>query len=179
MAKVTGGKKAAKVARDTADKVRRGKTLRVGFLENATYPDGTSVAMVAAIQEFGAPSVGIPPRPFFRNMIAQHKGEWGKQSREAMKLSGNDTNKALRLMGEVIAGQLRQSIIDTNTPPLGPVTLMLRKMRQQNPNLVVNRTVVEEARARVAAGKSYSGVSIKPLVDTGHLLNSIDYKVTG
>ena len=44
--------------------------VRIGFLENATYPDGKPVAMIAAIQEFGAPARNIPPRPFFRQMIA-------------------------------------------------------------------------------------------------------------
>jgi hypothetical protein len=29
-----------------------------------------------AVQEFGAPSRNIPPRPFFRNMIARKRNEW-------------------------------------------------------------------------------------------------------
>jgi hypothetical protein len=177
MAKVTGGATAVRAVTRIVAKTAKGRALRVGFLENATYPNGTPVGMVAAIQEFGAPSVGIPPRPFFRNMVAKNKGQWGAQAKQAMQMTDNDTDKALGLMGEVIAGQLRQSIVDTNAPKLSPTTLMLRKMRAQNPALEVNRTVVAEARRRVAAGMSTSGVSIKPLVDTGHLLNSIDYEV--
>ena len=79
--------------------------------------------------------------------------------------------------GQAIAGQLRQSIVDTNTPPLSPVTLMLRKMQTDNPDLKVGGKTVGEAAQRVAAGESYGGVSTKPLVWTGVLLNSVDYKV--
>ncbi|KAG1305014.1 hypothetical protein G6F62_015645 [Rhizopus arrhizus] len=63
--------------KEIADKAGQGGTLRVGFLENAKYPDGTPVAMVAAINEFGRPDHNQPPRPFFRRMIEEkHKG-WG------------------------------------------------------------------------------------------------------
>lgn len=43
----------AKLA-EIAKKLGDGGTLRAGFLENATYPDGTNVAEVAAVQEYGA-----------------------------------------------------------------------------------------------------------------------------
>jgi hypothetical protein len=53
-----------------------GGEVAVGFMEGATYPDGTPVAAVAFWNEFGK---GVQseegnyfqmPRPFFRNMIA-------------------------------------------------------------------------------------------------------------
>jgi len=59
MATIRGGDKFEAVLRDIADKLRDGGSVRVGFLENATYPDGKPVAMIAAIQEFGAPAAGI------------------------------------------------------------------------------------------------------------------------
>ena len=52
------------------------KQVRAGFLEGATYPDGTPVALVAAVHEFGAPAKNIPARPFFRAAIAQNKDKW-------------------------------------------------------------------------------------------------------
>ena len=177
MAKVTGGEKLTAKLKAVGDKLKDLPEVRVGFFEGATYPDGASVPMVAAIQEFGAPKVGIPPRPFFRNMIAKHKNEWGPAIAALMKANDYDTNKSLNQLGEVIAGDLRQSIVDLTAPKLSDVTLMLRKMRRQNPNLVVNRTVVAEARARVAAGKSVGGVSTKPLIDTGFLLSRIGVEV--
>lgn len=154
-------------------------TLRAGYLESATYPDGTPVAFVALIQDAGAPKAGIPPRPFFRNMVAAKSPNWPVSVANLLKLHDYDTEKVLNLMGAGIVGQLRQSVIDLVAPPLSPVTLMLRRMRADNPDLVVNATVVAQARARVAAGEVASGVSTKPLVDSpaAHLINSAAFEV--
>jgi len=40
-----------------------GLTGKTGYFETAKYPDGTPVAYVATIQEFGYPAGGIPARP--------------------------------------------------------------------------------------------------------------------
>lgn len=180
MAQVTGGDKVeaalARIERKIASTTAR-PSVKIGFMKGAPYPDGASVPMVAAIQEFGAPRASIPPRPYFRNMIAKHKEEWPKQA--AKLLAGNDYNikLTLGLMGELIAGELQQSIKEIMDPPLSQVTLMLRKMRSQDQTLVVTARTVGEAARRVAAGESTAGVSTKPLVDSGHLLNSVTYQV--
>lgn len=97
-------------------------TARVGFLEGATYPDGTPTALVAAIHNYGAPAAGIPPRPFFTNMISQHQHEWAPAIAGLLR-GGMSAHDALEVAGAAIAGQLRQSIIDTNDPPLAPSTV--------------------------------------------------------
>ena len=146
MATIKGGDKLGLKLGELGKKVASAKVLRVGFLEGSTYPNGTTVATVAAIQEYGAPRAHIPPRPFFRNMVAAKKGKWPKAIRDLLKANGYDALRTLQQIGEAIAGQLRQSIIDTNSPPLSPVTI---------------------------ARKGFD----KPLVDTGHMLNSINYEV--
>jgi hypothetical protein len=118
-----GGDKFEAALRDIAEKVSQPATLRVGFLSAARYPDGTSVAMVAAIQEFGAPSRGIPPRPFFRRAIAKHSPEWPEAVGNLLKANGYDAVKALSLSGAAIAGQIQQSIVDLTDPPLAPSTI--------------------------------------------------------
>lgn len=105
------------------DKLTKKSVLRVGFLEGSTYPDGTSVPMVAAINEFGAPSRGQPPRPFFRRMIAAKSPEWPKAVATLMKTTNYDVDKTLNLMGEGIQGQLVQSINDLVSPPLAESTI--------------------------------------------------------
>jgi hypothetical protein len=143
----TGGDKLQAKLAEIGRGFAKAKKVRVGFLENATYPDtGEPVAMVAAIQEFGAPSKNIPPRPFFRHMIAAKSGEWPQGVAAALKASDNDAEVALGIVGEGIAGQLRQSIIDTNSPPLKPATIKRKGFD-------------------------------KPLVDTGHMLASVDKEV--
>ena len=146
MASVRGGQKFERALTELAAKVAVPGTLRVGFLENARYPDGTPVAMIAAINEYGAPSRGQVPRPFFRTMIAAKQAEWPKAIAGLLKANGMDALKALDLAGAVIAGQLRQSIIDLTSPPLAPSTIRRKQ-------------------------------SSKPLIETGHMLNSVDHEV--
>ena len=177
MATLSGGDKLEAYLKDLARKVSTPGTLNVGFLEGATYPDGTPVATIAAIHNFGAPGRGIPPRPFFSKMIAEKSDRWGDQLARILEANDYDVGKSLNLMGEGIAGQLRQAIVDMNDPALSAITLMLREMRHQDPDLIVTGATVGEAARRVAAGDDYSGASTKPLVDSGHMLNSVGYEV--
>lgn len=170
----------AKLEADLSGMARRIKTansVRVGFLENTTYPDGTSLPMVAAIQEYGAPRVGIPPRPYFRTMIKQQGPGWGGILTKILAAEDLDAEKALGRMGEVIKAQLYQSISSLQSPPLSEVTLMLRMMKKKDSALVVTGRTVAEARRRVAAGERASGVSTKPLIDTGWLIQHIGVEV--
>lgn len=146
MASFRGGEKFEAALREIGTGVAGGGLVRVGFLENAKYPDGTPVAMIALIQDMGAPGAGIPPRPFFRNMIAAKQGEWPPAIADLLRTNYFDVEKTLAQTGAAIAGQLRQSIIDTNAPPLAPSTI---------------------------ERKGFT----KPLVETGHMLNSIDFEV--
>ena len=74
MATLKGGNKLVEKLEAFSRSIRTANRVRIGFLSNATYPNGTPVALIALIQDSGAPSRGIPPRPFFRNMIAKKKG---------------------------------------------------------------------------------------------------------
>lgn len=146
MAKVTGGDKLGVKLGDLGKKIASGKKVRVGFLEGATYPDGKSVPMIAAINEYGAPSRGQPPRPFFRNTIAAHQSEWPRVIADLLKTNDMDAAKTLAQVGAVIAGQIRQGIVDLMAPPLAASTVRKKG-------------------------------SSKPLVDTGHMLASVDFEV--
>lgn len=143
---IQGGDRFEAALQRIAESVATARSVKVGFLSGASYPNGTPVALIAAIQNWGAPSRGIPPRPFFSNMIADKRPEWGPALGALLVANGYDAQRALALAGEGIAGQLRQSIRDTNEPPLAESTIRR---------------------------KGHS----KPLVDTGHMLNSVDYEV--
>lgn len=173
----TGGAALQAKLKEIAKRIEGKKTLKVGFLEGATYPDedGTSVAQVAFWLNYGHGKT--PPRPFFTDLIAAKSDSWGDALGRVLEQNDWDVDKALRIMGEGIAGQVRDAIINLNAPSLSPVTLMLRKMMKDNPNLEVTGATVGEAAARVAAGEDYSGVSTKVGVYTGHMLNSVDYEV--
>lgn len=175
--RLTGGKAAEAHLKALVRRIGRGKAVNVGFLEGATYPDGTKVAMVAAIQNYGAPAASIPPRPFFTEMIAQRSPGWGDALTDCLAMSDYDMGKALALMGEGIKSQLQESIKTTNAPALSKITIMLRKMRSEDQSLEVTGATVGEAARRVDAGESLAGVSTKPLNDSAHMQNSVDYEV--
>lgn len=145
MATVRGGKRLESELRKLAAKVAKPATLRVGFLENARYPDGTPVALVAAVNEYGRPPVQ-PPRPFFRNMIADRQDEWPAAIAQLLQDNDLDAEKTLDQAGAAIAGQLRQSIVDLLEPALAPSTIRRKGFD-------------------------------KPLIDTGHMLASVDHEV--
>lgn len=104
-------------------KVGSGDVLRLGFLEGATYPDGESVAYIAAINEFGNPANEQPPRPFFRQMIAAKSPGWGASMAKVLKAADCNLDVALGRMGEGIRGQLQGSIRDFTTPANAPSTV--------------------------------------------------------
>lgn len=169
----SGGDKLKAALTQMSARVNNPGTLSVGFLEGATYPSkgrkdtraayakrkrtgntdaikgskgGVSVPMVAAIQEFGAPKAGIPPRPFMRRTIKSQSAAWARKLGKLLVANNYDAKKTLRLMGEVISGDLRATISTLSAPPLKEATV---------------------------EAKGFD----KPLIDTGHLLASVDYKV--
>lgn len=179
MAEVKGGEALKAKMRELSRGMKKAALLRTGYLESARYPNGTSVGMVAAIQDGGAPGRGITPRPFFRNMVKNGEKTWGDDVEALLKANNYDARKTLEQLGLIIEGELKQSVVDTYSPALSPITLMLRKMRKEDPSLVVTGATVGEAARRVRAGESYGGVSTKPLVDQHNmLLNAMASEVT-
>ena len=127
MATVSGGNKLSQRLTEMADALGGGASVDVGFMSNATYPDGTSVALVAAVQEWGSPSRGIPPRPFFRRMIADKAKEWPKAIADLLVANKYDAAKTMAQTGAGVKGQLQQSIIDLREPALAPSTIARKK----------------------------------------------------
>lgn len=105
----SGGAKLEEVLRNTVKKLSEGKTLRVGFLEDENYPDGTPVAQVAFWNEYGTKT--SPPRPFFRQTIAAKSGKWGAALGKALVANGNNVDAAMSLVGIGIKDQITQSVV--------------------------------------------------------------------
>nr|DAJ89733.1 MAG TPA: virion morphogenesis protein [Caudoviricetes sp.] len=126
------------------------KQLKVGFIDGATYPDGTPVAMVAATNEYGNPANNQPPRPFFRNAIAEHESEWLDAISRGLQ-KGVPLDDVLAVVGERAVGDVVQSIATLMDPPLSPAT--------------------------IASRKSKGNASTKPLVDTKVMIRDVHYEV--
>ena len=129
MATISGGDKLERALVEMARQVSKPAALRVGFLGNATYPDGKSVALVAAWNEFGTRKA--PPRPFFRDMIAAKSPGWPAGVAANLKANNYDAERSLDDIGEAIAGQLQMSIRDFNRVPLAPYTIWKKGFDKQ------------------------------------------------
>jgi hypothetical protein len=137
-----------------------GKVGKVGWIKRNNYPNGTSVAHVAAIQEFGYAPKRIPPRSFMRTSIAEHQISWkkiafyGAQKVVAGKAS---TGYVMEQIGLKAAGDIRKKITTIMHPPLSAATIARRRARY--------------------ADKSTIGLLTKPLVDTKRMLNTLTNSV--
>jgi hypothetical protein len=149
---LSGGDKLEARLAEIAAKLGSGAEVEVGFMSDATYQDGTSVALngtsvalVAALNEFGTSKA--PPRPFFRNAIAANSDKWPVNVATALKANGYDPAKALDLVGQEIQEEIQDSI-RSNTPPPNAPSTVARKGRD------------------------------KTLIDTGFMLDSVTHRVT-
>lgn len=175
---LSGGDKLEQKLAEIASKIAKGGTLRVGFLEDSKYPDGTPVAYIAAIQNFGAPAKGIPPRPFFTKFITDNSDKWGDALGRILQNTEFDVEKALNQMGMGMVGQLQTAIMETNAPPLSKVTLLLRERFSDHANITFEDVL--QAWHDIASGvePTISGTGAKPLVWTGTMQNAANYEVT-
>jgi hypothetical protein len=163
-----------------------GKVGKVGWFENARYPDGekNQVASVAYLQEFGGVShvegkeIVIPPRPFMRPTIEEKQNDWKKIAEEGSKeiFQGKSTNaKVMEDIGQKAAGQIRQKIASIWSPPLSPITIQRRLDRLSKSS---RRNALRGIKEKGLGSFGSPGAGIaKPLVDTRHMLNTLINKV--
>ena len=95
-------------------------SVRVGVLENATYPDGTPVAMVAFWNEYGTRT--SPVRAFFRTTVSENKKNWVLSVQNLMKIH-NDPKQVMGLIGVHMQEQIVQSINTWSDPPNSAYTI--------------------------------------------------------
>lgn len=138
-----------------------GAGVRVGFFEGSKYDDGTPVALVAAVQEFGSPKQGIPPRPFMRQAIAQNGRWWARLVEAGMNELANGKQATAHQVWDKVglkaAGDVRKAISKVTAPALKKSTVARRLAKMADNKTVGNLT--------------------KPLVETGVMLNAVTHEV--
>lgn len=161
------------------------KELQVGWFEGARYDDSTPVAGVAAIQEFGAPSRSIPPRPFFRPTIAEKSKNWSELVAEGTKavINGQATyDQVMNGLGLQVVGDVQKTIVTSSYPELSPITLALRNLRDEG--YQIGGALIGAVAAAIANGETGSGqigepsANTTPLNDTGIMIATMTYEVS-
>lgn len=136
------------------------KVGKVGWNQSAIYPDGTPVAYVASIQEFGYPAGGIRSRSFMRSTIKKCRDAWralAEQGAKAMMNGSYTMDDVLDGIGMQAKGDIVKTISEIQDPSLAAATVMARRRRRADKKTVGNLT--------------------KPLVDTGYMIATIDNTV--
>jgi hypothetical protein len=157
------------------------KVAKVGWFKESRYEkDGLPVATVAAIQEYGAPSRKIPARPFIAPTIISKKNDWMELLRKGTKSVLNGSNNftdVLELTANKARGDIQKTISSIFSPPLSPITVLLRKWRREG-RKITGATVGEAARALKSSNPpSLAGTSTKPLNDTGYMIATLESRV--
>lgn len=133
MVTVTGGDKLLSHLKGMAARLKSADTVSCGFFEGATYPDGTPVAMVAAINNYGSQAASgpgdegtvqrIPPRPFFTTMVIKGVAHWGEDLGKILPAANMDAKLALGRLGKKMEGELQDSILNGGWTPNAPSTI--------------------------------------------------------
>ena len=165
--------------------------VRVGFLEGSRYPDGTSLPMVAAIQEFGGTiHRAAGTTTIYRKMSKDgthllRGGRFVKRRTSNYATTHahgaytitipprpyfrNMIRKNGRTWGAAIAALLRANQYDAAKTLAGMGVTIQGQLQTSIQDLVSPPNAPSTIRRK---GSS------KPLIDTGHMWNSVDYAVS-
>ena len=138
--------------------------INIGWFEDQKYADGTSIARVARWNEFGTRQ-NMPQRPFLRTAIMENERKW-HESLKTLLQRAIDENKsfdgALRLFGEIVKGDIQETILAGGWKPNAKISIEGGWMRNK------------------ISGKPFyvrgKGSGKTPLIDTGTMLKSIDIR---
>ena len=128
-----------------------GKVVHVGVPEGKKEPDGTSVAMIAAVHEYGSPDQGIPERPFLRVAIQKNRLKYVRLNRiNLVKMMHGQMGmeQALGQLGKMAKGDVQAEIKSGDFTPLKEATIKRKG-------------------------------SSRPLIDTGQMVQSMQWELGG
>jgi hypothetical protein len=152
----------ARAAFDTAMRDLAQLEAAAGWFSSSKYEDGTPVAYIATIQEFGSPQQGIDSRSFQRATLSAKQDEYGQligKGARAVMAGKLSARKMLDAFGLQVAGDIRKTIADGNFKALADSTLRARARRRgvavesvnsdplRDSNVMVN-TLVNQTRNR-------------------------------
>lgn len=145
---------------------------KVGWFASAQYEGGQPVAGIAAVQEFGSPSKGIPPRLGMRATATEKRQEWAKTVEAVSRAAAQGKiapGKVMEAVAMAAGGHVAATITKVTSPALKDATVAARKRR------------LADGGKSLKGAKGAAGVAgiAKPLVDSGILLNTLSYEANG
>lgn len=158
------------------------KEVSIGWFEDSLYTDGTPVAYIAYLNEFGQHA-----RPFIRPAIDKNMPSWetllAKQTKEV--LAGNQSASGMfNIIGAVISSQVKNELAQGDHKPLSKVTLAVRKWKRINsmvgkPIPYKNYLAIVDAVRKGETGKGELGEpdgNTTPLQDTHLMIDTLTWE---
>jgi hypothetical protein len=148
------------------------RSVLVGVPAGKEEADGTSLALVAATNEFGSPEQNIPERSFLRGGIHDGAAKLRAVNVDSCKkilLGGMTVVQAVNKLGVIAVGEVKRKIVQGPFEALAPSTIARRKAKIGGKRIAAHK-------AKLEAGLS-PGLLFRPLVDTGQLRQSITYQL--
>lgn len=200
MGVMTGGSALEAKLREIAEKAGKANTVRVGFLEDATYPNGLPVAQVAATNEYGG-TVTVPAHDVTIHRKIDKSGNFaaGTLDEEGNRIGASQFVKASRSNYDTVhhvdeytvtipARPYFRGMIEKNKGEWGPALGKIIKAADYDSRVALGRLgkMVEEQlqdsiREFSDPPNAKSTVAKKgfddPLVESSHMLNSVDSEV--
>lgn len=197
----SGGAALEAKLREIAAKVGKPNAVRVGFLENATYPDGTPVALIAATNEYGG-TVTVPAHDVTIHRKIDKSGNFaaGSIDEEGNRIGASQFVKASRSNYDTTHHVEEYTVTIPSRPFFRD---MIQKRKSEWPEQLgkiikaadydetialgrlgklVSEQLQESIREFSNPGNAKSTIAKKgkdnPLIDSGHMLNSVDSEVT-
>lgn len=144
----------------------------VGIPKSTTAREGNEPtnAEIAYINEHGSIGQGIPPRPFMSVGMKKARPEIKRHFFNAAHLAtqGNKQGAMAQLEQAGMAGAsaVKLAIVDGDFVPLSPYTIKNRHKQR-----------LTKSKRKGEKDDANFGVNVKPLINTGQLLQSITYVV--
>lgn len=167
-------------------RVSSAQAVKVGFLEGATYPDGTSVPMVASVQEFGG-SMQIPART--QELNFKVNANTGKSRfAKADKANFAQTVTIPAHTVTIPARPFFRTMLDQKASGWGAQAGKALKSADFNAKVALGRmgeliqgqlqgSIRDFTNPALAPSTIRAKGFDKPLIDTGVMLRSVDYEV--
>ena len=186
MSSFSGDGKLDSMLEDKAKKLATGLTkVSVGFFESAVYPDGTSVAMVAAVNEFGG-TITVPEHSVTLNRKLLKNGTFAKGGQFVKKSKANfsSTHTVPSYTIKIPSRPFFRSMVNNLKGDVGPLIAHLMKEHDYDVEKVLKivgnfakEKLEDSIRTFAPTGNAPSTIRNKgfdhPLIHTSVMLNSV------
>lgn len=181
----SGGAALEAKLREIAAKAGAPKTVRIGFLEDATYPDGTPVALIAATNEYGG-TVTVPAHDVTINRNIKKDGAFANDGKfvKSDKANFSTTHHVEEYTITTPARPYFRGMIQKNKNQWGPDLGKIIKAADYDTEIALGRLgkhveeqLQESIREFHDPANAKSTVAKKgfdkPLIESKHMLDSV------